>query len=125
VELPTGNALVIIPTYNERDNLPALTEEILAQDDRLSVLVVDDGSPDGTGEVAQELAAASDRIDLIERGSKQGLGTAYLDGFQYALEHGFELVFERSDRRKLADEAIAPVVSGKPLCPCGYRPSLQ
>ncbi|HWO89614.1 MAG TPA: polyprenol monophosphomannose synthase [Gemmatimonadales bacterium] len=87
-------ALVIIPTYNEIDNLPRIVPQILEQDPRLEVLVVDDGSPDGTGRVADELAAIEPRVHVIHRAGKQGLGTAYVTGFRYALEHGFDYVFE-------------------------------
>ena len=86
--------LVVVPTYNERDNLPPLVERILA-DPAFSVLVVDDASPDGTGRVAQELAERfPGRMEVLHRSGKQGLGTAYLTGFRYALEHRFDPVIE-------------------------------
>jgi dolichol-phosphate mannosyltransferase len=90
------NALVIVPTYNERDNLPRLVPRILEQGDGATfhVLVVDDNSPDGTGAVADELAAADRRVDVLHRDGKRGLGTAYVAGFKWALEHGFDYVFE-------------------------------
>jgi dolichol-phosphate mannosyltransferase len=89
-----GDALVIIPTYNERDNLPRIVPALLDQDSRLEVLIVDDASPDGTGEAADELAARDPRIHVLHRMGKLGLGTAYLAGFRYALEHGYALAFE-------------------------------
>ncbi|HET6362650.1 MAG TPA: polyprenol monophosphomannose synthase [Gemmatimonadota bacterium] len=89
-----GRALIIVPTYNERDNLPAIVPQILAQDARLEVLVIDDGSPDGTGELADRLTAADARVHVIHRPGKLGLGTAYIDGFHWAIDHGYELVFE-------------------------------
>lgn len=89
-----GNALVIVPTYNERENLPAIVPQILAQDPRLEVLVVDDGSPDGTGALADELAAREPRVHVIHRAGKLGLGTAYIEGFRWAIDRGYELVFE-------------------------------
>jgi dolichol-phosphate mannosyltransferase len=89
-----GDALVIIPTYNERENLPRLVPEVLARDARLEVLVVDDGSPDGTGAMADAMAAAEPRIHVLHRPGKMGLGTAYLAGFEYALAHGYEHAFE-------------------------------
>ena len=87
-------ALVIIPTYNERENLPRIVPLILEQDPRLEVLVVDDGSPDGTGQLADELAAAEPRAHVVHRAGKLGLGTAYVAGFRYAIEHGYDYAFE-------------------------------
>jgi dolichol-phosphate mannosyltransferase len=87
-------ALVIIPTYNEAQNLPNLLPMVLAQDDRIEVLVVDDASPDGTGEIADGLAQGEPRIHVMHRESKRGLGTAYRAGFQWALERGYDFVFE-------------------------------
>ena len=89
-----GTALVVIPTYNESMNLPTLVPEILRQDPRLEILVVDDNSPDGTGRMADEIAAANPRVHVLHRPGKQGLGTAYLAGFRWALERAYELVFE-------------------------------
>jgi dolichol-phosphate mannosyltransferase len=86
--------LVIIPTYNERDNLPRLLPLVLEQDDRLDILVIDDASPDGTGQVADELAAASPRIHVIHRSGKLGLGTAYIAGFHWGLDRGYDWLFE-------------------------------
>ncbi|HZT08007.1 MAG TPA: polyprenol monophosphomannose synthase [Chloroflexota bacterium] len=88
------SALVIIPTFNERDNLPALVEAILSLDAGLHVLIVDDGSPDGTGEIADRLARETGRVSVLKRSGKQGLGTAYVAGFRYALSHDFDLVVE-------------------------------
>ena len=87
-------ALVVIPTYNEASNLPTLVPQVLLQDPRLEVLVVDDNSPDGTGALADALAGANPRVHVLHRESKLGLGTAYLTGFRWALEHGYEYVFE-------------------------------
>lgn len=87
-------ALVIVPTYNERTNLPLLVPAVLAQDPRLEILVVDDNSPDGTGALADELARAEPRVHVLHRPAKAGLGKAYLAGFRWALERGYDLVFE-------------------------------
>ena len=87
-------ALVIIPTYNERENLPKIVPLVLEQDPRLEVLVVDDGSPDGTGELADGMAAADRRVHVLHRPGKLGLGTAYVAGFRWALEQGHDYVFE-------------------------------
>ena len=86
--------LVCVPTYNERANLPLIVPAILAQDPRLEVLVIDDGSPDGTGDLADELATADPRVNVLHRSAKQGLGRAYLAGFEWALERGYEFIFE-------------------------------
>jgi dolichol-phosphate mannosyltransferase len=86
--------LVVIPTYNERENVPRLLPEILATDPRFEILVVDDGSPDGTGAVVDELAAAEPRIHVLHRAGKQGLGTAYLEGFAWGLARNYKLLFE-------------------------------
>jgi dolichol-phosphate mannosyltransferase len=87
-------ALVIVPTYNERENLPQLVPAILEQGEQFHLLVVDDNSPDGTGAIADELAAADPRVNVIHRDGKRGLGTAYVAGFKWALDHGFDYVFE-------------------------------
>ena len=87
-------ALVIIPTYNEADNLPNLIPQVMTQDARLHVLVVDDGSPDGTGDIADEFAAKSPRVHVMHREGKQGLGTAYVAGFRWALERDYDYIFE-------------------------------
>jgi len=90
----TERALVIVPTYNELSNLGQIVPDILAQDERIEILVVDDNSPDGTGELADELAKENPRIHTIHREGKQGLGTAYIAGFRWALERDYEYVFE-------------------------------
>ncbi|HMA40093.1 MAG TPA: polyprenol monophosphomannose synthase [Gemmatimonadales bacterium] len=87
-------ALVVIPTYNEALNLPNIVPQVLAQDPRLEVLVVDDGSPDGTGRIADRLAQENPRVHALHRESKLGLGTAYIAGFRWALERGYDYVFE-------------------------------
>lgn len=87
-------AVVIVPTYNERDNITRIVPLILAQDERLEVLVVDDNSPDGTGQLADEMAAASPRVHVLHREQKAGLGKAYLAGFDWALARPYEYIFE-------------------------------
>lgn len=86
--------LVIIPTYNEAMNLPQIAPAILMEDPRIEILVVDDNSPDGTGRLADEMGAREPRIHCLHREAKQGLGKAYIAGFRWALERGFDLVFE-------------------------------
>jgi dolichol-phosphate mannosyltransferase len=87
-------ALVIVPTYNERENIRRLVDTVLRQDGRLEVLVVDDGSPDGTGQLVAELSAEDPRVHLLERAQKMGLGTAYIAGFRWALERDYRYVLE-------------------------------
>jgi dolichol-phosphate mannosyltransferase len=86
--------LVILPTYNESENLSQIVPAILDQDPRLEVLVVDDNSPDGTGARADQLVAAFARVHVLHREKKEGLGKAYLAGFQWALDRGFDRVLE-------------------------------
>lgn len=86
--------LVIVPTYNERENLPALAERLLGLPVPVEVLVVDDASPDGTGELADALAAAQPRIHVLHRAGKEGLGRAYCAGFAWALQRDYEFIFE-------------------------------
>jgi len=87
-------ALVVVPTYNECANICRFIECVLAQDPRLDVLVVDDGSPDGTGEIADEIAARSERVNVLHRPQKMGLGTAYIAGFKWALGRDYAYIFE-------------------------------
>ncbi len=86
--------LIIIPTYNELENLPRLLPEVLSKDDKINLLIVDDNSPDGSSAFVETEMKHNRRIHLIKRSSKQGLGTAYIAGFKYALQHDFQLVFE-------------------------------
>lgn len=91
---PVERGLVVVPTYNERQNVARLIYNVLAQDSRLDVLVVDDGSPDGTGALVDEMAAENARVNVLHRQKKMGLGTAYLAGFRWALARDYEYVFE-------------------------------
>jgi dolichol-phosphate mannosyltransferase len=86
------SAMVIVPTYNERDNIEQLLSELLASDHELQIVVVDDNSPDGTGDIVDAWAATEQRIHGIHRASKLGLGTAYIAGFTYALSQGADCV---------------------------------
>ena len=86
--------LVIVPTYNESENIARIVPRILSQDPRLDVLIVDDNSPDGTGRMADELAAEDPRVHVLHRAGKEGLGRAYLAGFKWALDRKYDLIFE-------------------------------
>ena len=87
-------SLIIIPTYNEADNVLKIIPEVLAQDEGFHVLIVDDNSPDGTAAIVKGMQGEEKRIHLLERPGKLGLGTAYVAGFKYALTHGFDYIFE-------------------------------
>jgi dolichol-phosphate mannosyltransferase len=91
---PDDRFLVVMPTYNEVDNLPRIVPLVLDEDTRIEILVVDDNSPDGTGELAAEMAIADPRIHVLRRQAKDGLGRAYLAGFRWALERRYRLIFE-------------------------------
>lgn len=85
---------VVIPTYNEKENIERIVAAILSQPLDLGVLIVDDNSPDGTGEIADAMAARDERIEVLHREGKQGLGTAYRAGFRYAMSRGAQYMFE-------------------------------
>jgi len=90
----TEKTLVIIPTYNELDNISRLIPDLLDRYENLDILVVDDDSPDGTGNHVEEISSGNPRIKIIRRNKKMGLGTAYIAGFKYALQHDYEYIFE-------------------------------
>ena len=96
MEIPAalGRVLVIIPTYNERDNIERITARVRKAVPSVDVLVVDDASPDGTGEVADAMAAADEQIQVLHREGKDGLGPAYIAGFRWAAEHGYDVMVE-------------------------------
>jgi dolichol-phosphate mannosyltransferase len=94
-----ADSLVIIPTYNENENIESIIEEILLQGKEFSILIVDDNSPDRTGDTVKKIQkkksqAKDKRVQLIEREKKMGLGSAYIEGFRWALDKGYEFVFE-------------------------------
>ncbi len=86
--------LIIIPTYNERDNIEQIVAQVLEKHSSIDVLIVDDGSPDGTGEVADAMSKENSRILVIHRKNKSGLGTAYVAGFKFAIDKGYDYIFE-------------------------------
>jgi dolichol-phosphate mannosyltransferase len=90
-----NRVVIVIPTYNEAENLPLIVPEVLAQDERLAVLVVDDASPDGTGKIADDLAARlPERVHVLHRDGKRGLGPAYRDGLRHALDLGADAIVQ-------------------------------
>ncbi|HEX9895625.1 MAG TPA: polyprenol monophosphomannose synthase [Gemmatimonadales bacterium] len=86
--------LVVLPTYNESRNLDQIVPAILSQDARIEILVVDDNSPDGTGKIADAISETIDRVHVLHRPGKEGLGRAYLAGFRWGLDRGYDLLFE-------------------------------
>jgi len=100
--------MVVVPTYNERDNIERLVADILAQDEGIEVLVVDDDSPDGTGEIVDRMATGNPRLHAHHRPGKLGLGSAYCDGFRLALDKGAEYIVEM-DADFSHDPAMLPV----------------
>lgn len=87
--------VVIIPTYNEKENIEAIIRKVFSLDGEYNVLIIDDGSPDGTATIVKRLQEEfPDKLFMIERSGKLGLGTAYLTGFKWALEHGYDYIFE-------------------------------
>lgn len=86
--------LVIIPTYNERENIEKIVPLAIEKDPSIHVLIVDDNSPDGTGEIADSMSKENDRLFVIHRPNKSGLGTAYITGFKFALQRSYDYIFE-------------------------------
>src|SRR6476619_184130 len=91
---PVGRVVVLIPTYNERENLPRIVARVRAAVPAADVLVLDDNSPDGTGEVADALARDDAQVRVLHRTGKEGLGAAYLAGFAWSLEQGYDALVE-------------------------------
>lgn len=89
-----AKSLVVIPTYNEKDNVEKIVDEVLKVEPSLHILIVDDNSPDGTGRIVDEMCQRDNRIHVLHRPGKSGLGSAYIAGFKYALEREYEYIFE-------------------------------
>ncbi|GAA1186295.1 dolichol-phosphate mannosyltransferase [Kitasatospora gansuensis] len=89
-----GEVLVIIPTYNEAENVERITARVRAAVPEAHILVADDNSPDGTGDIADKLAAADDHLHVLHRKGKEGLGAAYLAGFRWGIDHGYQVLVE-------------------------------
>ena len=105
--------IVIIPTYNEKENIEAITRKVFSLPGEFQILVIDDGSPDGTAGIVKGLQAEfPERLHLLERSGKQGLGTDYLTGFRWSLDHGYDYVFEMD-----ADFSTIPTTSSASTLP--------
>ncbi len=118
--------LVIIPTYNEIENIAKITGAVLGIEGRYDILVIDDGSPDGTGEEVKRLQSIHpERLHLIERSGKLGLGTAYVTGFKWALEHAYDYIFEMdadfSHNPEDLPRLLRPVAEGRADMSVGSR----
>lgn len=94
--MQTGKSVVIIPTYNEKENIEAIIRAVMALEDHFDILVIEDGSPDGTADIVKQLMATDfkDRLHIIERKGKLGLGTAYITGFKWSIEQKYDYIFE-------------------------------
>jgi dolichol-phosphate mannosyltransferase len=103
--------LVIVPTYNERDNVERIAERLLAAVPAANLLIVDDGSPDGTGKIADEMAEVDQRITVMHRTGKSGLGTAYIAGFSYGLSNGYDVMVEMDADGSHAPEQLPRLLS--------------
>ncbi len=90
----TQRALIIFPTYNEKENIEKIVHAVLPMDPRIHVLIVDDNSPDGTGQIADKLVASIDKVNVLHREKKEGLGRAYIAGFKWAIERKYDYIFE-------------------------------
>jgi len=99
-------SLVIVPTYNEKENIARLIRAVLSQDPSIDVLIVDDGSPDGTGDIVDAIAGSDPRVHAIHRAAKLGLGTAYVAGFKWALARDYQYIFEMDADFSHAPERI-------------------
>jgi dolichol-phosphate mannosyltransferase len=108
---PLGRVLVVIPTFNERENLEVVAKRLHAAVPQAQLLVVDDASPDGTGEIADALAAAESWVHVLHRTSKDGLGAAYIAGFGWAREHGYDVVVEMDADGSHAPEELPRLLS--------------
>jgi dolichol-phosphate mannosyltransferase len=125
----TTPTLVIIPTYNELENLPLVIAAVLGSTPDVHLLIIDDGSPDGTGEVADEMAQRDPRVFALHRAGKLGLGSAYIQGFEWGLERGYEILIEMdadgSHPAQTLPALIAtlgdPAVAGSPALVIGSR----
>ncbi|WP_413287905.1 polyprenol monophosphomannose synthase [Bdellovibrio sp. HCB337] len=103
-------ALIIIPTYNEKENIQNIVQAVFAQNLGVDILVVDDNSPDGTGQIVQEMQKSQPKLHLLSRPGKQGLGRAYIAGFNWGMEHGFDVLTEMDADFSHRPEDLGPLL---------------
>ncbi|HDQ44692.1 MAG TPA: polyprenol monophosphomannose synthase [bacterium] len=103
--------LIIVPTYNEVENIREIVPAILKQDRRIEILVVDDNSPDGTGSVVEQMIGEEPRLNILKRAGKMGLATAYLDGFRWALAQDFDFIFEMDADFSHSPDALSGLIA--------------
>jgi len=124
VSIESLRPLIIVPTFNEKENLEAMVAAIFSVVPFAELLVVDDGSPDGTGEIADRLTAGDERVHVLHRTSKEGLGKAYVAGFKWALERDYPLVFEMdadfSHQPRYIPDFIAAAADADVVLGCRY-----
>ncbi|MCO5972284.1 polyprenol monophosphomannose synthase [Actinoallomurus soli] len=106
-----GRVLVIIPTYNERENIESIVARVRTAVPEAEILVADDNSPDGTGKIADGLAADDERVHVMHRAGKEGLGAAYIAGFHWGMEHGFDVLVEMDADGSHQPEELARLLS--------------
>ncbi len=111
-EIPVGTVLVIVPTYDEAQNIEEITVRLRAAVPVAELLIVDDASPDGTGEIADRLARDDDQVHVLHRSEKSGLGGAYIAGFRWADQHGFDIVVEMDADGSHAPEELPRLLAG-------------
>ncbi len=121
-----SKSLVIIPTYNERENVEKMIRQVMTYEENFHILIVDDGSPDGTSQIVEQLQLEySDQLHLEKRAGKQGLGTAYIHGFKWALARDYEYIFEMdcdfSHNPDDLSRLLAPLQAGKASVSIGSR----
>ena len=122
-----SDGVVIIPTYNEKENIENIICKVLSLEHAFDILVIDDGSPDGTADIVKRLMTEfTGRLFIIERSGKQGLGTAYITGFKWALAHGYEYIFEMDADFSHNPDDLLEVMGclRQQRCGCCYRVSL-
>ena len=126
MHLKGEKSLIIIPTYNEKENLPKIVPAVLKVLPEANILIVDDNSPDGTGKIAEELRTIDPRIFILHRKKDRGLGRAYLDGFRWALQHDYEFIFEMdadfSHQPKYLPQFLGAIFDADLVLGCRYMP---
>lgn len=109
--MPEPRILIVVPTFNERENLPILVDAVFAVQPEAHLLVVDDASPDGTGKIADEMAARDARVHVLHRSGKRGLGSAYVEGFKWGLQRSYEIFVEMDADMSHDPRYLTPLIA--------------